>query len=181
MTTRDVESSSQSDLIRPDSLHWVVHDHEIQEHDSRIGALERTISELTRTQTIPTAFHLGGKSWISSDQEAISSLQSMLETRELFNTIPLQLRANTSAYLDYLYTQGSSINVSTTEPPANKNATVALWAILQYGSALMALTATASLALWLFGQSALLNPFVSMLTLVSSPFVFLMGVAAKRN
>lgn len=78
-----------------------------------------------------------------------------------------------------------SVRVSTAKEEDASNAdrapaAVPLHALLKFAAAFMAVTALASLAMWLAGYPPIVNPFISILTAVSSPFVFAMGAAAKR-
>lgn len=59
--------------------------------------------------------------------------------------------------------------------------TVPLHSLLKFTGALMGATAVASIAFWITGRPPILNPFISLMTLVASPFAYLMGVAAKRR
>ena len=60
-------------------------------------------------------------------------------------------------------------------------AAIPLHALLKFAGIFMAALAVASIAFWLSGRPAILNPFVSLLTLVAAPFAFVMGIAAKRK
>ena len=65
--------------------------------------------------------------------------------------------------------------------PLAKETSVPLHALLKFVGMFMCTTALASIAFWLSGLAALFNPFISLLTLVASPFAYLMGVAAQRR
>jgi len=53
--------------------------------------------------------------------------------------------------------------------------------VLHMGSLLVAVSSAASLVLWLFVDITLAHPAAALLALCASPFVYLMGNAAKRQ
>lgn len=60
-------------------------------------------------------------------------------------------------------------------------AKVSLHSLLKMTGAMMGATALASIAFWITGRPPLLNPFISLMTLVASPFAYAMGVAAGQR
>ena len=59
--------------------------------------------------------------------------------------------------------------------------TVPLHSLLKFTSALLAAVSLASIAFWLTGHVPILNPFISLLVLVTAPFFYLMGLAAESK
>jgi hypothetical protein len=60
-------------------------------------------------------------------------------------------------------------------------ASIPLHVFLKLVGAGMACVSMGSLAFWLLGEPFILNPFVSLLTLLAAPFAVAMGFAAKRG
>lgn len=185
------KDSSQSELIAT-NLHWsVLHgdmqelgskieerDSEIEQHDFRIDALEQQFSELTRSLTAAAATTITKESWSQGSSQFAEMPPGLLVMKGASDASSL---SSSVAYLDYLYSQPRRAQMEPAAIQSNVNPSVPLWAILQFGAALMLLTSAGSLIQWIFSYSAILNPFVSMLTIVASPFVYLMGRVAKRS
>lgn len=162
-------SNPSATEITPGSAYaWALHEQDIQDHDDRISHLEKQLRQFTTPQTATT---------VTRTQP--QDFQDWIGEHRLFTTWTTQ--AAIENLLSNEIRQKSADEVPATSSMVSARASVPLWALLQFGSAVMLLTAFGSLAFWLLGSTPMLSPFVSLLTIVASPFTFLMGSAAKRG
>lgn len=172
----DRENLLPSTTVTEDSRYaWALHESDIQAQDSRISALEEQVKRISEQQQSATETHItqrllrGDKNWIWLDNSShIFSSRTSIPSSRIAEYLATSVWQEVSRELD--------------APAAQKRkAAVPLWALLQFGGAVMLFTAVGSLSFWLLGSTPMLSPFASLLTLVASPFAYLMGSAAKHE
>lgn len=154
---------------------WVVHEADIQDQDSRISALEEQVKRISEQHQSATETRItqrllrDDKKWVWLDNSS-----RVIDSRTSIDSFRIAEYLATSAW------QEVSRQLETPVPQKNK-AAIPLWALLQFGSAVMLFTAIGSISFWLLGNTPMLSPFASLLTLVASPFAYMMGSAAKNE
>jgi hypothetical protein len=167
---------SSTTTIDPTNADYLlgIHEQDLQEHGERLSVLEEALKRINDRHEAATVTKImrhdspSPMGWAFDNESAgaWSSIQTPYLRPELYLS---QFR------MEELKWERS------TPTHDIRHDSVPLWALLQFGSALMALTAGGSILFWLLGSTPILSPFVSLLTLVASPFTYLMGVAAKKR